>query len=391
MPLGGQTVDVSLVCLADAIVGLSFGATSVAGGLAWWVPVALSVLVFAGGSQIAAVGVVLAGGSPVAAVLAGAVLNTRLFPYGLAVADVLSGPDRAVGPGTGGSPGDGRDPGDGRSPDIGGDPGDNGPNDGRGASVRGASVRGASVRGAGGPTGPRMNALAERWLRGLRRLVGTHLVTDESVAFAIRQPSPERRRAAFWTCGVMLFVVWNLAVLLGVALGSAIRDTNAFGLDATFPAVMLALALPTLTSRSTRIAAGTGAVIAVALTPVLPAGLPLLAALGGLSARWDWRNRSPRQGRRGRRWAPRSGGAGSTWPAGGPNADARAPGNGRANADVRAPGDGRANADVPARDDGGAVAGVRAHEDGRAAADVRARDDGGPVADQEDLQAGGKR
>src|ERR1700735_284343 len=87
--------DVALVCLADGIVAVSFGATAVAGGLPWWVPVGLSVLVFAGGSQIAAVGVVLAGGSPLAAVAAGAVLNTRLFPYGLAVADVL-------GPGSGG-------------------------------------------------------------------------------------------------------------------------------------------------------------------------------------------------------------------------------------------------------------------------------------------------
>jgi hypothetical protein len=88
-----------------------------------------------------------------------------------------------------------------------------------------------------------------------------------------------------------LFVIWNLSVLLGVALGSAVRNAFAFGLDATFPAVMLALALPTLTSRPTRIAAGAGAVIAVALTPVLPAGLPLLAALGGLGTRWSgWRN-----------------------------------------------------------------------------------------------------
>ena len=86
--------DVALVCLADGLVGLSFGATAVAGGLPWWVPVAMSLLVFAGGSQIAAVGVVLAGGSPFAAVAAGAVLNTRLFPYGLAVADVVGPPDQ---------------------------------------------------------------------------------------------------------------------------------------------------------------------------------------------------------------------------------------------------------------------------------------------------------
>lgn len=204
--------DVGLVCLADGIIGVSFGASAVGGGLPWWVPVALSLLVFAGGSQIAAVGVVLGGGSPVAAVLAGALLNTRQFPYGLAVADVLDGP---------------------------------------------------------------------WWYR----LLGAQLITDECTAFATRQSSPERRRAAFWACGVMLFISWNAAVLLGVVLGSAMRNTSAFGLDATFPAVMLALALPSLTSRSARTAAGTGAVIAVALTPLLPAGLPLLAALGGLLTR----------------------------------------------------------------------------------------------------------
>jgi predicted branched-subunit amino acid permease len=220
---------VGLVCLADGIVGLSFGAASVAGGLPWWVPVALSVLVFAGGSQIAAVGVVLAGGSPFAAVAAGAVLNTRLFPYGLAVADVLTLDGTA----------------------------------------------GAARTGAG--------AAVKRWLV---RLIGTHLITDESVAFALRQDGRSRRRTAFWACGAALFVVWNATVLLGVALGSALHDTNAFGLDSTFPAVMLALALPTLTSRSIKVAAGAGAVIAVALTPVLPAGLPLLAALGGLGTRW---------------------------------------------------------------------------------------------------------
>jgi predicted branched-subunit amino acid permease len=234
-PAGAQTGDIALVCLADAIVGMSFGATCAGGGLAWWVPVALSAGVFAGGSQIAAVGVVLAGGSPVAAVLAGAVLNTRLFPYGLAVADVVSGD-------------------------------------------------------AGRPGRP--------WVRGrrrLRQLAGTHLITDESVAFALRQSSPGRRRNAFWACGLMLFASWNAAVALGVLLGSAVGNTDAFGLDATFPAVMLALAVPALASRPTRVAAGTGAVIALVLTPVLPAGLPLLAALSGLGTRWPgWRKRDRR-------------------------------------------------------------------------------------------------
>src|SRR5438067_8144718 len=83
--------DIALVCLADAIVGASFGAIAVSGGLKLWVPIVMSLLVFAGGAQFAAVGVVLAGGSPVAAVAAGLILNARHLPFGFAVADVLDG------------------------------------------------------------------------------------------------------------------------------------------------------------------------------------------------------------------------------------------------------------------------------------------------------------
>jgi predicted branched-subunit amino acid permease len=67
-----------------------------------------------------------------------------------------------------------------------------------------------------------------------------------------------------------------------VLAGTTIKDTGAFGLDATFPAVLLALALPTLTERRTQVSAAGGAAVAVALTPVLPAGLPVLAGLSGL-------------------------------------------------------------------------------------------------------------
>src|SRR4051794_41815714 len=56
--------DIALVWLADAIVGASFGAIAVSGGLPPWVPIALSVFVFAGGAQFAAVGVILSGGGP---------------------------------------------------------------------------------------------------------------------------------------------------------------------------------------------------------------------------------------------------------------------------------------------------------------------------------------
>jgi predicted branched-subunit amino acid permease len=169
----------------------------------------MSVLVFAGGAQFAAAGVVLAGGSPAAAVLAGLILNARLLPYGFTVADAAGG----------------------------------------------------------------------RWWT---RLMGAQLITDESVAFTLRQHEPRRRRAIFWACGLALFGCWNAAVAAGAAAGTAIRSTGSFGLDAVFPAVLLALVLPTLADRGTRHAALAGAVIAVASTPFLPPGVPVLLALAGL-------------------------------------------------------------------------------------------------------------
>jgi len=60
--------------------------------------------------------------------------------------------------------------------------------------------------------------------------------------------------------------------------------------------VLLALALPTLTDGRTRAAAIGGAGAAVALTPLLPAGLPVLAALGGLAALWRPRRRPDADG-----------------------------------------------------------------------------------------------
>jgi 4-azaleucine resistance transporter AzlC len=201
--------DIGLVCLADAIVGASFGAITVSGGLRPWVPITMSVLVFAGGAQFAAAGVVLAGGGPAAAVLAGLVLNARLLPYGFSVAD----------------------------------------------------------------------AIGDRWWA---RLPGAHLIVDESLAFTLRQQGQERRRAAFWTSGLTLFVCWNAAVVAGALAGAVMRNTGAFGLDAVFPTVLLALVLPSLTDRGARNAALAGAVIAVAATPFLPAGLPVLLALAGL-------------------------------------------------------------------------------------------------------------
>ncbi|MFD5077390.1 AzlC family ABC transporter permease [Streptomyces sp. NPDC058371] len=202
--------DVALVCLASGVVGASFGAIAVAGGLPVWVPVVMSLVVYAGSAQFSAVGILLAGGGPLAAAATGLLLNTRTAAYSLAVADVL----------------------------------------GRGR---------------------------------IARLVGAHLVTDETVAFALAQPDPARRRAAFWMSGLGLYAAWNLCVLGGALAGSALGDTGTYGLDAAFPAVLVALVLPALrTDARVRRAALAGAAVALAVTPLVPAGVPVLLALVGL-------------------------------------------------------------------------------------------------------------
>lgn len=170
--------DIGLVLVADTIVGASFGAIAVSEGLPFWLPMLLSVLVFAGAAQFIFVGIVAAGGNPIAGMLAGLLVNARHLPFGFAVGDVLG--------------------------------------------------------------------------RGWKRLAGAHLMIDESVAFALAQPEGPQRRTAYWASGVGLFVCWNAGVVLGAVAGTAISDTDAFGLDAAFPAVLLALVLPSLKERLSR-------------------------------------------------------------------------------------------------------------------------------------------
>lgn len=115
--------------------------------------------------------------------------------------------------------------------------------------------------------------------RGWRRIAGTHLMNDESVVFAMAQPDLAAKRKAYWTCGLGVLVAWPGGAVLGGLLASVVHDTNAFGLDAVFPAVIVALIFPALRERVTLRAAAAGAAVALATAPFLPAGVPVLLAL----------------------------------------------------------------------------------------------------------------
>jgi predicted branched-subunit amino acid permease len=117
-------------------------------------------------------------------------------------------------------------------------------------------------------------------LRGLRRAIGAQIVVDESTAVALRY-EPEGVTAArlgFWATGLAIFVLWNLSTLVGAVLGNQLGDPRDFGLDAAAPAAFLALLAPRLRGRSPWLTALAGAAVAVAVVPVVPAGVPVLLA-----------------------------------------------------------------------------------------------------------------
>jgi predicted branched-subunit amino acid permease len=74
------------------------------------------------------------------------------------------------------------------------------------------------------------------------------------------------------------YVGWVLGTVIGVLIGPGLGNPKDFGLDALFPAFFVALLFEEVRGRRRLAAASGGAAIALALTPFVPAGLPILAA-----------------------------------------------------------------------------------------------------------------
>lgn len=227
------------VSAATGLYGVSFGALAVAAGLDVWQTVALSLLMFTGGSQFAFVGVVGAGGGAAAAVGTAALLGARNALYGAAMAPLLR-------------------------------------------------------------------------VRGLRRLAAAQVTIDESVAVATAQRRPAAARAGFWWTGLGVFALWNAFTLVGALVGDALGDPQRWGLDAAAAAAFLGLLWPRLAGRAAQAVAAGAVVVALLLTPVAPAGVPVLAA-AVVAVVVGWREPGPRLGR-----VPDPSGGGRDTPDGGP-------------------------------------------------------------------------
>jgi 4-azaleucine resistance transporter AzlC len=189
-----------------AAFGLAFGAVGVGSGLNALQACVLSVVMFTGASQFALVGIIAVAGSPYAALAAALLLGVRNAFYGVPIAGIVQP-------------------------------------------------------------------------RGIGRLLAAHFVIDETTAMAVAQSGRRAGSFAFWTTGGVLFTMWNLGTIAGALIGSSI-NTSDLGLDAAAPAIFLALLWPQL-SRERGPAVAVGAVVvAVALVTITPAGVPIIAAAG---------------------------------------------------------------------------------------------------------------
>jgi len=126
-------------------------------------------------------------------------------------------------------------------------------------------------------------------VRGLKRLVAAHITIDESTGVSLSQEPRgiNAMREGFWLTGFGVFIFWNLFTLAGALGAEAMGDPSAWGLDAAVPAAFLGLVWPRLKNATDKTLALVAATFAIATTPFLPAGLPIigtavLAIIAGL-------------------------------------------------------------------------------------------------------------
>ena len=102
-------------------------------------------------------------------------------------------------------------------------------------------------------------------------------VVDASWALANRGDGTFDRWQLFGTTAPQ-YITWALGTIVGVFAGDVIGDPARLGLDAIYPTFFLALLLAELRDRRSRTVAAVGGLIALALVPFTPAGVPILAA-----------------------------------------------------------------------------------------------------------------
>ncbi len=144
-----------------------------------------------------------------------------------------------------------------------------------GGGALAAVVAGLLLNARFGPMGV---ALAGS-LRGgpLRRGMEAQAMVDTSWALASEGGGRFNRE---FMIGATLpqYPAWVAGTVIGVVAGPLLGDPEAFGLDAVFATFFLSLLIRELRDPAGRVTAALAAVIALALVPITPPGVPIVAA-----------------------------------------------------------------------------------------------------------------
>jgi 4-azaleucine resistance transporter AzlC len=111
----------------------------------------------------------------------------------------------------------------------------------------------------------------------LRRAVEGQAVVDASLALGKTGEGRYGPRRLIGSTAPQ-YAGWTLGTVAGVLLGNQIADPKALGLDALFPAFFLVLVVGELTDPAARVTAAAGGLIALALIPLVPPGIPVIVA-----------------------------------------------------------------------------------------------------------------
>jgi predicted branched-subunit amino acid permease len=155
-----------------------------------------------------------------------------------------------------------------------------------------AQIAALGIIGAGGTLGAALGAAAlmnSRFLPMgvafapslpgslLKRAAQGQTVVDVSLVIAEDGKGGFDRNLLFGSTAAQ-YVGWVTGTIAGVLAGPVLGDPQALGLDAIFPAFFLALLIGELRTARARGVAVAGGLIALALIPVAPPGVPVLAA-----------------------------------------------------------------------------------------------------------------
>ena len=116
---------------------------------------------------------------------------------------------------------------------------------------------------------------------GFKKVIAAQVTIDESTGVALSQEKlgTEAMKQGFWLTGFGVYIFWNIFTLLGALGAKAMGNPSAWGLDAAVPAAFLGLLWPRLTNKLERALAVSALVLAVLLSPLLSAGLPIISTV----------------------------------------------------------------------------------------------------------------